>query len=82
MSFAWACSNEGSERRRRASGRPRITNKRQERCLRRLASVNPFETTQSVGATWRVEKKVASVVSLDQSVMKRKQSYTARSQRS
>jgi IS30 family transposase len=46
-------SNEGSGRRRRGSGRARITNERQERRLRRLASVNPFEATRSVEATWR-----------------------------
>jgi transposase len=51
---AWrAWSNESSERRRRGSGRPRITNERQEKRLRRLASVNPFETIQSVRASWR-----------------------------
>jgi hypothetical protein len=56
---AW--SNEGSERRRKDSGRPRITNERQERRLRRLASVNPFETTRSVEVTWRLvlEKQVS-----------------------
>jgi IS30 family transposase len=40
---AWrAWSNESSERRRRGSGRPRITNERQEMRLRRLASDNHF----------------------------------------
>jgi hypothetical protein len=46
MAMAW--SNEGSER-RRSSGRLKITNERQERRFRRLTSVNPVETTQSVG---------------------------------
>jgi hypothetical protein len=56
---AW--SNEGSERRRRGNGRPIITNECQERRLRRLASVNPFETTRSVEATWRavLERRVS-----------------------
>jgi transposase len=54
-------SNEGSGRRRRGSGRARITNERQERRLRRLASVNPFEATRSVEATWRavLERQVS-----------------------
>jgi IS30 family transposase len=51
---AWrAWSNEGSEMRRKGSGRLRITNERKDRRLRRLASINPFETTRSVEATWR-----------------------------
>jgi hypothetical protein len=56
---AWC--NEGSERRRRGNGRPIITNERQERRLRRLASVNPFETTRLVGSTWRavLERQVS-----------------------
>jgi hypothetical protein len=48
--MAWsAWSKEGSERRRRGSGQPKISNERQEKRFRRLASVNPFETTRSVG---------------------------------
>jgi IS30 family transposase len=49
---AW--SNGGSERCRKGSGRSGITNERKERRLRRLASVNPFETTRSVEVTWRI----------------------------
>jgi hypothetical protein len=44
--------NEGSERRRKGRGRPQITNECKERRLRRLASVNLFEITRSVEATW------------------------------
>jgi IS30 family transposase len=56
---AWrAWFNEGSERRRRGSGRPRITSRK---ASRRLASVNRFEIIRSVGATWRavLERQVA-----------------------
>jgi IS30 family transposase len=70
---AWrAWSNEGSERRRRGSGRPRITNERQERRLRRLASVNPFEKHRSVEATWRavLERQVSM-----QTIYRRIRSY-------
>jgi transposase len=59
---AWrAWPNEGSERRRKGSDRPRITNERKERRLRRLASVNLFEITRSVEATWRdvMERQVS-----------------------
>jgi IS30 family transposase len=70
---AWRTwSNEGSERRRRGSGRPRITNERQERRLRRLASVNPFEKHRSVEATWRavLERQVSM-----QTIYRRIRSY-------
>jgi IS30 family transposase len=56
---AWrAWSNEGSEKRRKGSG---STNERKERSLRKQASVNPFETTRSVEATWRavLERQVS-----------------------
>jgi hypothetical protein len=65
---------EGSERRKRVSAGPRTTNERQERRLRRLASVNPFETTRSVGAIWRVvlERQISM-----RTIYRRIRSYTA-----
>ncbi|RZC36062.1 hypothetical protein BDFB_010287, partial [Asbolus verrucosus] len=50
---AWRnCRNESLENRRRGSGRPRITNNREERHLRLLALRDPFDTSRSVGTHW------------------------------